>query len=159
MFDRFTPRARQVIVLAQEEARRAGHPYIGTEHLVLGLLLEEEGIAARTLRDLNSRSMSSGNALPAGTPYDTGQIPFTPHAKHALEAALATADRWRHPMIGTEHVLAGVIDDPSSRAVRMLADAGSEPATVAEHLFATIGFSDPAGEAARYAPAADEPDE
>jgi len=159
VFERFTPRARQVVVLAAEEARMVGHHSIGTEHLLLGLLREDEGIAARTLRDLQVRLDELRAALPYEHPHEISQLPFTRNAKDVITAANATGDRWNHPVIGTEHVLAGLVDDPSSRAVRLLADAGLQPAAVAERLFATIGFTDPAGEASRYAPANPEPDE
>jgi ATP-dependent Clp protease ATP-binding subunit ClpC len=161
MFDRFTPRARQVIVLAQDDARELTYDYIGTEHLLLGLLREEEGLAARTLRelgvtceDIRARIGSAG-----GERKETGQIAFTRQARNVLESALRTAVRWNHGMLGTEHLLAGLIADPSSRAVRLLADAGLQPAAIAERLFATMQFTDPAAEASGYAPAAAESDE
>ncbi|MDX6441388.1 MAG: ATP-dependent Clp protease ATP-binding subunit ClpC [Gaiellaceae bacterium] len=161
MFDRFTPPARQVIVLAQDEARELKQDYIGTEHLLLSLLREGEGLAARTLReagvsnaDLRARIVSAG-----GEGKDAGQIPFTKHARHVLENGLRIAVRWNHGMVGTEHLLAGLLADPSSRAVRLLADTGLQPAAIAERLFATMGFTDPAGEGSGYAPAAAESDE
>jgi ATP-dependent Clp protease ATP-binding subunit ClpC len=161
MFDRFTPRARQVIVLAQDEARELTYGYIGTEHLLLGLLREEEGLAARTLRELGVGCAETraqvGSA--GGERKETGQIAFTKHARQVLENALRTATRWNHGIVGTEHLLAGLLADPSSRAVRLLADAGLQPALVAERLFSALQFSDPAAEASRYAPAAAETDE
>ena len=161
MFERFTERARQVIVLAQDEARGLGHDYIGTEHILLALLREEEGLGARTLREAGVSLADVRRRIDAGVgdPKAAGQIPFTPHARRVLEAALRRAVRWGHPWIGTEHLLVGLLADPSSRAVRILADAGVQPAAVAERLFATIGFTDAAGEAAGYAPAAAEADE
>ena len=138
MFDRFTSPARQVIVFAQDEARELKQDYIGTEHLLLGLLREEEGLAARTLPEVGVTSA---------------------HARHVLENALRTAVRWSHGMIGTEHLLAGLLADPSSRAVRLLADAGLQPAAIAERLFTTMQFTDPAAEASGYAAAAAETDE
>jgi len=161
MFDRFTPPARQVIVFAQDEARELKQDYIGTEHLLLGLLREEEGLAARTLReagvvtaDVRARIGSTG-----GERKEAGQIPFTKHARNVLESALRTAVRWNHGMIATEHLLAGLLADPLSRAVRLLADAGQQPALIAERLFTTMQFTDPAAEASGYAPAAAETDE
>jgi len=148
-------------VLAQVEARELTYDYIGTEHLLLGLLREEEGLAARTLRelgvvcaDLRARVGSAG-----GEREETGQMMFTEHGRRMLEGGLRTAVRWNHGMIGTEHLLAGLLADPSSRAVRLLADAGLQPAAIAERLFVTMGFTDPAAEASRYAPALDETDE
>ena len=161
MFERFTDPARQVVVLAQDEARALKHDYIGTEHLLVGLLREEEGLAARTLDDAGVTLAGVRARIDPGVgeAKATGQIAFTPHAKRALEQALRSAVRWNHAFIGTEHLLVGLVADPSSRAVRALADAGVQPAAIAEPLFATIGFADPAGEASRYAPAAPEPDE
>ena len=161
MFERFTERARQVVVLAQDEARALRHDYIGTEHVLLGLLREEEGLAARTLRaaGITVARVRARIEPGVGEAKATGQIAFTVHAKHALEQALRIATRWGHAFIGTEHLLAGLLADPSSRAVRLLADAGSQPAGLAERLFATLQFTDAAGEASHYAPASPEPDE
>jgi ATP-dependent Clp protease ATP-binding subunit ClpC len=160
MFDRFTPSARQVVVLAQDEARELRHHYIGTEHLLLGLLREEEGLAARTLREagvvLTDVRVGVGST---GAERETGQIQFTTHARRLLEGGLRAAVRWGHGFVGTEHLLAGLVADPSSRAVRLLADNGLQPATLAERLFATMQFADAAAEASRYAPAAAETDE
>jgi ATP-dependent Clp protease ATP-binding subunit ClpC len=161
MFERFTERARNAVVLAQGEARGLKHDYIGTEHLLLGLLREEDGLAARTLGGVGlvladvRASVGSAN----GEEVATGQIPFTKHAKRALETALLTANRWGHGFVGTEHLLAGLLADPSSRAVSVLAASNLQPATVAERLFATMQFTDPAGEASSYAPAAAQTDE
>src|SRR5450756_1725387 len=108
MFERFTERARQVVVLAQEEARALKHNYIGTEHLLLGLLREEEGVAARVLAGLEVsveevraavvRIVGSGEESPQG------QIPFTPRAKKVRELALREALSLGHNYIGTEHI-------------------------------------------------------
>jgi ATP-dependent Clp protease ATP-binding subunit ClpC len=161
MFDRFTPPARQVIVHAQDEARELTYDYIGTEHLLLGLLREEEGLAARTLLELGvtGEDMRTRIGSAGGERKETGQIAFTRHARNVLESALRTAVRWNHGMIATEHLLAGLLADPSSRAVRLLADVGLLPAVIAERLFATMQFTDPAAEASGYAPAAPETDE
>ena len=94
-----------------------------------------------------------------GERKEAGQILFTRHARNVLENALRTAVRWNHGMIGTEHLLAGLLADPSSRAVRLLADGGLQPAVIAERLFTTMQFTDPAAEASAYAPAAAETDE
>ncbi len=161
MFERFTERARQVVVLAQDEARELTFDYIGTEHLLLGLLREEEGLAARTLRDVGVAyvDLRAQIGSAGGEHKETGQIPFTKHARRVLENALRTAVRWEHAALGTEHLLVGLLADPSSRAVRLLAAAGLQPATIAERLFTTMQFADPAGEASAYAPAAAESDE
>jgi len=163
VFERLTPRARQAVVLAADEARELGHDWIGTEHLLLGLLREQEGLAARTLHDLGLDEARVRDDVVARDgrrdPLAAGRLPFAPLARDALVGAQTWADRWGHPTIGTEHVLVGVLDEPGSVAVRLLADSGHAPAAVAEELCAAIGFSDPADEAGRLAPPSPEPDE
>lgn len=113
MFERFTDRARRVVVLAQEEARRLGHNYIGTEHVLLGLLGEQDGIAARALRRFDVTLEGTRDEVKAivgsGTGMIKGHIPFTPRAKKVLEMALREALELHHHYIGTEHILLGVI--------------------------------------------------
>jgi ATP-dependent Clp protease ATP-binding subunit ClpC len=113
VFERFTERARQVVVLAQDESRRLGHPYIGTEHILLGLLREEEGIAARVLEqlDVTVEEVRTQVALIVGQGDEvtTGQIPFTPRGKRTLELALREAVSLGHDYIGTEHILLGLV--------------------------------------------------
>jgi ATP-dependent Clp protease ATP-binding subunit ClpC len=129
VFERFTERARQVVVLAQDEARGLGHAYIGTEHLLLGLLREEEGIAARTLASLGVGLDEARTAVVElvgrGDEQETGQIPFTPRAKASLEGALVEADGMGHHHVGTEHLLLGLTRDESSAAVRLLGELGT----------------------------------
>ena len=112
MFERFTERARQVIVLAQEEARSLRHDYIGTEHILLGLLREEEGIAARVLEslDINVERVRPAvvRIVGSGEEVTSGQIPFTPRTKKVLELALREALSLGHNYIGTEHLLLGL---------------------------------------------------
>jgi ATP-dependent Clp protease ATP-binding subunit ClpC len=134
MFERFTERARQVVVLAQDEARALRHNYIGTEHLLLGLLREEEGLAARTLewfgigveevRGLVRSMVGEGHAAV------TGQIPFTPRAKKALELGLREALSLGHKYIGTEHVLLGFLREGEGVGVEILEKLGARPAAV-----------------------------
>jgi ATP-dependent Clp protease ATP-binding subunit ClpC len=112
VFERFTERARQVVVLAQDESRLLGHGYIGTEHLLLGLLREEEGIAGRTLR-ANGIQLEPTRAVVAqlvglGDVTQVGQIPFTSDAKRTLELSAKEAVALGHDHIGTEHVLLGL---------------------------------------------------
>src|ERR1051325_5982615 len=113
VFERFTERARQVVVLAQEEARGLKHNYIGTEHILLGLLREEEGLAARVLESLEITAEGvRGRVVEIvgrGDEVTTGQIPFTPRAKKVLELALREALSLGHNYIGTEHILLGQI--------------------------------------------------
>ena len=124
MFERFTDRARRVIVLAQEEARALQHNYIGTEHLLLGLIREGEGIAAKalaskgvTLEDTRKQveeMIGKGNATPGG------HIPFTPHAKQVLELSLREALQLGHSYIGTEHILLGLIREGEGVGTQVL---------------------------------------
>src|SRR5215469_11517582 len=113
MFERFTERARQVVVLAQEEARTLKHNYIGTEHILLGLLREEEGLAARVLEslDITTERVRSQvvRIVGSGEEVTSGQIPFTPRAKKVLELALREALSLGHNYIGTEHILLGLV--------------------------------------------------
>jgi ATP-dependent Clp protease ATP-binding subunit ClpC len=113
MFERFTNPARHVVVLAQEEARLLRHNYIGTEHVLLGLLAERDGLAARALdrfgMSLAAAREEVGARIPPGTEPMTGHIPFTPRAKKTLELALREALELHHDHIGTEHLLLGMV--------------------------------------------------
>jgi ATP-dependent Clp protease ATP-binding subunit ClpC len=136
MFERFTERARQVVVLAQDEARLLRHGYIGTEHLLLGLLREEDGIAARVLAELGVelhavRSQVS-QIVGLGEGATTGQIPFTPRAKKVLELSLREARRLGHEYIGTEHVLLGLARENEGVAVGLLVKLGIDAETIRE---------------------------
>ena len=126
MFERFTEGARQVVVLAQEEARGLAHNYIGTEHLLLGLLREEEGIAARVLAslDLTVEPVRDQVVSIAGSGQGaiSNQIPFTPRAKRVLELALREAFSLSHNYIGTEHLLLGLVRETDGIAARILLD-------------------------------------
>ena len=126
MFERFTERARQVVVLAQEEARTLKHNYIGTEHILLGLLREEEGLAARVLEGLEI-TVEEVRAqviriVGSGEEVTSGQIPFTPRAKKVLELALREALSLGHNYIGTEHILLGLVRENEGVAARILPD-------------------------------------
>jgi ATP-dependent Clp protease ATP-binding subunit ClpA len=127
VFERFTERAREVVVLAQDEARVLKHNYIGTEHLLLGLLREEEGLAARVLEslDVTLEEVRNQVARIVGTgdePFVTGQVPFTPRAKKVLELSLREAMALGHNYIGTEHVLLGIARENEGVAARILLD-------------------------------------
>src|SRR5476649_1232805 len=126
MFERFTERARQVVVLAQEEARALKHNYIGTEHILLGLLREEEGLAARVLDGLDITveevRAQVARIVGQGDEVTTGQIPFTPRAKKVLELALREALSLGHNYIGTEHILLGLVRENEGVAARILLD-------------------------------------
>jgi hypothetical protein len=124
MFERFTERARQVVVLAQEEARSLKHHYIGTEHILLGLLREQEGLAARVLQELGvtlePARAQIARSVGAGEEESPGQIPFTPRAKKVLELALREAKSLGHGQIGTEHILLGLVREGDGLASRIL---------------------------------------
>ena len=126
MFERFTERARQVVVLAQDEARALKHNYIGTEHILLGLLREEEGLAARVLEQLDITveevRAQVARIVGQGDEVTTGQIPFTPRAKKVLELALREALSLGHNYIGTEHILLGLVRENEGVAARILLD-------------------------------------
>ena len=126
MFERFTERARQVVVLAQDEARALKHNYIGTEHILLGLLREEEGLAARVLDSLDITvedvRANVARIVGQGEEVTTGQIPVTPRAKKVLELALREALSLGHNYIGTEHILLGLVRENEGVAARILLD-------------------------------------
>src|ERR687885_605145 len=136
MFERFTERARQVVVLAQEEARTLKHNYIGTEHILLGLLREEEGLAARVLESLDITveevRAQVARIVGQGDEVTTGQIPFTPRAKKVLELALREALSLGHNYIGTEHILLGLVRENEN--VRMLSGPGRRRRTELERV-------------------------
>jgi hypothetical protein len=131
VFERFTERARQVVVLAQEEARALKHNYIGTEHILLGLLREEEGLAARVLESLDiTVELVRGQVtriVGSGEEVTSGQIPFTPRAKKVLELALREALSLGHNYIGTEHILLGLVRENEGVAARILLDFDADP--------------------------------
>jgi ATP-dependent Clp protease ATP-binding subunit ClpA len=148
MFERFTEQARQVVILAQDEARSLRHNYIGTEHILLGLLRVDESFAASTLESLDVtldrvrseviRVVSRGAEIP------TGQIPFTPRAKRALELALREAISRGHRMIGPEHILLALVQVEEGVAVRVVEYLG----TTAEEVRAQVGhLSEQSGKA------------
>jgi len=130
MFERFTDRARRVVVLAQEEARMLNHNYIGTEHILLGLIHEGEGVAAKALESLNveledvreqvTEIIGKGQTMPSG------HIPFTPRAKKVLELSLREALQLGHNYIGTEHILLGLIREGEGVAAQVLQKLGAD---------------------------------
>jgi ATP-dependent Clp protease ATP-binding subunit ClpA len=134
VFERFTERARMVVVLAQDEARVLHHDYIGTEHLLLGLLREEEGLAAITLRQLGMTLEDVRERVVRivghGEMQTSGQIPFTPRAKKALENAGREAVSLGHRYIGTEHILLGLVHEDEGVAIRILAELDADPESV-----------------------------
>ena len=134
MFERFTDRARRVVVLAQEEARMLNHNYIGTEHLLLGLIHEGEGIGARALESLgvtlNAVREQVQDIVGPGPQAPNGHIPFTPSAKKVLELSMREAIQLNHGYIGTEHILLGMVRANEGVANQVLVKLGAEPAAV-----------------------------
>ena len=130
MFERFTDRARRVVVLAQEEARTLDHGYIGTEHLLLGLIREGDGVAARALESLgislDAVREQVGQIIGRGQQPPPGHIPFTPRAKKVLELALREAQQLGHGYIGTGHLLLGLIREGSGVAAQVLVGLGAD---------------------------------
>jgi ATP-dependent Clp protease ATP-binding subunit ClpC len=147
MFERFTERARQVVVLAQDEARVLRHNSIGTEHLLLGLLREEEGIANRVLESLGVtvEEVRTRVALIVGQGDEVtaGQIPFTRRAKRALEHGLREALSLGHNYIGTEHVLLGVLREDEGVGFRILFSYGLTAESVREAVLGALGGAPP----------------
>jgi Clp amino terminal domain, pathogenicity island component len=131
MFQRFTDRARRVVVLAQDEARRLGHNYIGTEHLLLGLIREGEGVAAKALEalgiSLDSVRQQVEQIIGQGQQAPSGHIPFTPRAKKVLELSLRESQQMGHNYIGTEHILLGLIHPGDGVARQVLVKLGADP--------------------------------
>lgn len=131
MFTRFTPRARRSIVLAQEEARRLGHDRLGTEHLLLGVLAEGEGIAGRALSGagltLDAARAGVEQITGRGDQSPQGRIPFAGPAKKALELALREALELGHNYIGTEHLLFGLLKEGEGAGAKVVVAAGVQP--------------------------------
>ena len=129
MFERFTDQARRVVVQAQEEARTLGHNYIGTEHVLLGLLIEREGLAAQALStlgiSLDTAREQVAEIAGAGTGQQSGHIPFTPRTKKVLELSLREAQRLGHDHIGTEHILLGLAREGEGVGVQVLDRLGA----------------------------------
>jgi Clp amino terminal domain, pathogenicity island component/UvrB/uvrC motif len=130
MFERFTDRARRVVVLAQEEARMLNHDYIGTEHILLGLIHEGEGVAAKALESLGisleAVRQQVEEIIGQGQQAPSGHIPFTPRAKKVLELSLREALQLGHNYIGTEHILLGLIREGEGVAAQVLVKLGAD---------------------------------
>ncbi|MBM2834720.1 MAG: clpC, partial [Candidatus Brocadiaceae bacterium] len=144
MFDRFTDRARKVMALAREEARRFNHEYIGTEHILLGLVKEGSGVAANVLQNLDielkkirlevEKIVQSGSDL-----VSVGQLPFTPRVKKVLEYAMEEARALGHNYIGTEHLLLGLLREQEGVAAQVLLNLGVKLEDVREEVIGLLG--------------------
>jgi len=151
LFERFTDRARRVVVLAQEEARLLNHNYIGTEHILLGLIHEGEGVAAKALESLGIsleavRSQVE-EIIGQGGSSPSGHIPFTPRAKKVLELSLREALQLGHNYIGTEHILLGLIREGEGVAAQVLVKLGADLSRVRQQVIQLLsGYSGPAGQ-------------
>ncbi len=150
MFERFTDRARRVVVLAQEESQRLSHNYIGSEHLLLGLLAEREGVAARALESLNVTLTAAREQVEEiigpGQQTPRGHIPFTPRAKKILELALREALTTGSEVIDTEHLLLGLIDEGDGVGAQILQRLGATAQAVREAVARLISADPEAAE-------------
>jgi ATP-dependent Clp protease ATP-binding subunit ClpC len=150
LFERFTDRARRVVVLAQEEARLLNHSYIGTEHILLGLIHEGEGVAAKALESL-AISLEAVRAqveeiIGQGGSSPSGHIPFTPRAKKVLELSLREALQLGHNYIGTEHILLGLLREGEGVATQVLVKLGADLGRVRQQVIQLLsGYQGPAG--------------
>ncbi|MHB2021874.1 MAG: ATP-dependent Clp protease ATP-binding subunit [Mycobacteriales bacterium] len=153
MFERFTDRARRVVVLAQEEARMLNHNYIGTEHILLGLIHEGEGVAAKALESLGISlegvRQQVEEIIGQGQQAPSGHIPFTPRAKKVLELSLREALQLGHNYIGTEHILLGLIREGEGVAAQVLVKLGADLNRVRQQVIQLLsgyqGGKEPAG--------------
>ncbi|MEE1649454.1 ATP-dependent Clp protease ATP-binding subunit [Brachybacterium sp. J144] len=138
MFERFTDRARRVVVLAQDEARLLNHNYIGTEHILLGLIHENEGVGAKALEalgvTLDAVREQVRDIIGEGNQTPSGHIPFTPRAKKVLELSLREALQLGHNYIGTEHILLGLLREGEGTAVKVLSRLKAEPSAVRQEV-------------------------
>jgi hypothetical protein len=147
MFEKFTDRARRVVVLAQEEARRLNHNYIGTEHIFLGLIAENDGVAARALRalgvSLDQARREVEHIIGIGTDLPEGNIPFTPRAKKVLEMSLREAMQLGHAYIGTEHLLLGLVREGEGVGAQVLVKLGADFESVRRMVIAILSGGPP----------------
>jgi ATP-dependent Clp protease ATP-binding subunit ClpC len=143
VFERFTEPARQVVVLAQDEARTLNHNYIGTEHLLLGLLREEDGLGARVLQSLGITlgevRAQVARIVGQGEIVSPGQIPFTPRAKKVLELSMREALALGHNYIGTEHILLGLMSENEGVACRILLDFDADADKIRGEVIRLLG--------------------
>jgi ATP-dependent Clp protease ATP-binding subunit ClpC len=152
MFDRFTERARKVMTLARQEAQKLNNDYIGTEHILLGLVQEGSGVAAQVLKnldvDLRKVRAEVERLVEQGTsPVSGSQLPFTPRAKRVLELAMEEAQTLGHNYIGTEHLLLGLIRESDGPAAHVLQNLGVKPEEVREEVVELLGADPPQGAA------------
>ena len=161
MFERFTDRARRVAVLAQEEARMLRHDHIGTEHILLGLIREGNGVAAKALESLGisleAVRQQVGGITGQGQQAPSGHIPFTPRAKKVLELSLREALQLGHNYIGTEHILLGLLREGEGVAAQVLVKLGADPSRVRQQVIQLLAGSPGKEPAAAGAPSGTAP--
>ncbi len=142
MFERFTDRARRVVVLAQEEAKRLNHDYVGTEHILLGLIHEGEGVAAKALESLgislDAVRQQVEEIIGQGQQAPSEHLPFTPRAKKVMELSLREALQLGHDYIGTEHILLGLIREGDGVAAQVLIRLGADLNRVRQQVIAVL---------------------
>ncbi|XP_059641275.1 ATP-dependent Clp protease ATP-binding subunit ClpA homolog CD4B, chloroplastic [Cornus florida] len=143
MFERFTEKAIKVIMLAQEEARRLGHNFVGTEQILLGLIGEGTGIAAKVLKsmgiNLKDARVEVEKIIGRGSGFVAVEIPFTPRAKRVLELSLEEARQLGHNYIGSEHLLLGLLREGEGVAARVLENLGADPSTIRTQVIRMVG--------------------
>ncbi len=166
MFERFTERARQVVVLAQDEARTLKHNYIGTEHILLGLLREEEGLAARVLDTLDITveevRAQVARIVGQGDEVTTGEMPFTDRSKKVLELALRESLSLKQSYVSTEHILLGLVRETEGVGAQILLDFGADAQRIRNEIVRMLSGPSrprptPRGSAGFYIPAEGEP--
>jgi hypothetical protein len=142
MFTRFTPAARRVVVLAQEQARGLRHNYIGTEHLLLGVLAESDGVGAQALAGagitLDAARAGVEQLTGCGQKTPSGHVPFTPRSKKVLELALRESHHLGHNYIGTEHILLGLLREGHGVGAQVIAATGTQPAQLRASVLALL---------------------
>merc|ERR1712159_874028 len=145
MFERFTEKAIKVVMLAQEEARRLGHNFVGTEQLLLGMIGEGTGIAAKVLKsqgvNLKDARIEVEKIIGRGSGFVAVEIPFTPRAKRVLEMSLEEARQLGHNYIGTEHILLGLMREGEGVAGRVLETLGADPGEIRTQVIRIVGES------------------
>merc|ERR1712193_271448 len=145
MFERFTEKAIKVVMLAQEEARRLGHNFVGTEQILLGLIGESTGIAAKVLKtlgiSLKDARLEVEKIIGRGSGFVAVEIPFTPRAKRVLEMSLEEARQLGHNYIGTEHILLGLLREGEGVAARVVETLGADSAKIRTQVIRAVGES------------------
>lgn len=144
MYERFTDRARKVIQLANQEADRFNHEFVGTEHVLLGLVKEGGGVAANVLKgfgaELRTLRMAVGKITPSGPDREIfGKLPLTPRARKAIDRAFEEAQSLEHHYVGTEHLLLGLVRDEQGTAALVLANLGIQPLDVRREVLNILG--------------------